>query len=72
MLSAVFDEDAYHVAPGFESGWTVRRGVDPSTEGRFSTKEEAVDFARRLAKQKAARLYIHRTNGTVASRHAYS
>ena len=72
MLSAVFDEEAYHVAPGFESGWTVRRGVERNAVRRFATKGEAVEYARALAKEKAARLYIHRVNGTVGARHTYS
>lgn len=71
MLSPVFDEEAYHVAPDFESGWAVRRGLSEGGEV-FRTKAEAEAHARQLARRRHTRLYIHREDGTVEARHTYA
>lgn len=71
MIAPVIDETAYHVTPGFTSGWTVRRGRSESGP-RFDTKAEAEVYGRQLARQRQTRLYIHREDGTVETRHTYA
>lgn len=61
----------YHVRPGAD-GWTVAAAGATEAESTHATKQEAVRAARELAGRAApSHLIIHRTDGTIQTRHAY-
>lgn len=47
------------------SGWAVRRRGAIRATKTFSRREDAVDFARDIAKKSAIDLFVHRPNGMV-------
>lgn len=59
-----------HVVPS-SSGWSVR-GTGASRATRvFSTRREALDFARRIARNNGADLIVHKRDGFVSARTSY-
>ncbi len=61
----------YHVRPGTD-GWTVAAAGATVAESTHATKQEAVKAGRSLAGRTApSHLIIHRTDGTIQTRHAY-
>lgn len=60
----VIDPDTLHVAEGEDGAWKVLREGAPTAESRHSSKYEAVDAARALARrQSAKRIQIHEPDG---------
>ena len=56
---------SYHVVPTTDGGWDVTTsGSSPATK-HFTTKQDALDFARRAAHVQGSRLVIHRSDGGV-------
>lgn len=62
--------DAIHVVPSGE-GWAIRRESEPMS-GHFPLKAEAVDAARKLAKEHERDLIVHYADGAVQSTREYS
>jgi hypothetical protein len=59
-----------HVVPT-PKGWSVRRyGANRATRV-FDRQEDAVAFARELAKKEGTELYLHRRDGTVGQTESY-
>jgi hypothetical protein len=54
--------EAFHVLPENE-GWLVRQERDPVPFGQYCTQREAIEAARRLARDGDCRLIIHDENG---------
>ena len=64
--------ESYHVVPGPRHGWSVKRsGADRATR-HFSNQEDAVLWARKLSKGRNVELIVHRRDGTVKSKDAFS
>ena len=60
-----------HVVPDRRGGWSVRRaGADRATRV-FSTKGDAVAYARDLAKKAGSELYVHAKDGAVRDKETY-
>ena len=64
------DENVYDVSPG-KDGWGVERRGAQRASGRFSTKKEAVERGRELAKSQEGRLVIRRQDGTIQEERTY-
>lgn len=50
--------------------WRITSG-DSKKSASFSTKNEAVDYARKEAKTSGSSLFIHNSNGRISSREDY-
>ena len=62
----------YHVIAKVGGGWTiVRPGARRATKN-FSTKEEAIDYARTLSRKLEAELVIHGRDGRVVASESYA
>ncbi len=57
--------EAYHVIPNPDGGWNVKKGGSTRASKHFSTKEEAVSWARELSARKEFEFVIHKEDGTV-------
>ena len=60
-----------HVVPNPKGGWSVLRSGAARATRVFDNKEDAVGFARRLAKKDSAEFYVHRRDGTIQERDSY-
>lgn len=53
----------YHIVPD-ETGWKIKQQNSSRALRKFNTKDEAVNFARNLAKQnEPSQIKIHKKNG---------
>lgn len=59
-----------HVVPRAE-GWAVRSEGNSRDTGRFSTQEEAIRVARRIARNGRGELFIHGRDGRIRDRRSY-
>ena len=59
-----------HVVPG-QSGWVVRKEGSARSARRFSTKGDAVTYARDTSKRDKGELYVHNRDGTISERNSY-
>jgi hypothetical protein len=60
-----------HVVANPKGGWSVLRSGAARATRVFDNKEDAVGFAKRLAKKDSAELYVHRRDGTIQERDSY-
>lgn len=61
--------EAIHVQPAGD-GWALRRHTNP-TIGHFSTKADAIDMGRRLAKSQELDLIVHYETGEIQTSRSY-
>lgn len=60
-----------HVVANAKGGWSVRQyGADRATRV-FDRQEDAVRFARGIAKKESSELFVHRRDGTILARDSY-
>jgi len=59
-----------HVVPN-GSKWVVRRAGASRATATYSTQKEAVDVARKIAKNQKTELYIHGKDGRIRKRDSY-
>lgn len=52
-------------------GWSVRKSDSARAERVFHTKEEAVGYARDVARRDGSEVYIHRKDGAIMETHSY-
>ena len=64
-------EHTQHVVPGTKQGWEVKDGGAADVLDHFETKQQAVDFARRVAQEAGRELIIHKKDGTVQRIHKF-
>ncbi len=60
-----------HVIASIKGGWSVRKTGSERAEKTFGTKEEAVRYGRRLARERSGELVIHRRDGLISERSTY-
>jgi hypothetical protein len=60
-----------HVVPKSDGGWAVRQSGTSRASKTFSTKGDAVSYARDRAKQGRGELYIHGKDGTIQGRDSF-
>ena len=62
-------KESNHVIPAFgRSGWAVRKSSATRASRIFRTQEEAIAYGTMISNARKIPLYIHNTNGTVASK----
>lgn len=60
-----------HVVPNPKGGWSVRQYGAVRATRVFDHKEDAVSFAKSLARKASSDLYIHRRDGTIQARDSF-
>jgi hypothetical protein len=60
-----------HVVPNPRGGWSVRHTGATRATRVFDTQEDAVQYARDVAKRESAELYVHRRDGTIKQKDSY-
>ena len=62
-----------HVVPSKkDGGWIVIKSGSERAVGRFSRKEDAVRYGRKLSRREKTELYIHKKDGSVQNRNSYN
>jgi len=59
-----------HVVPK-DGKWSVMRSGAKRASGTFQTQKEAVEHARKMAKDQGTELYIHGEDGRIRDRNSY-
>lgn len=59
-----------HVVPS-GGKWSIREAGSSRASRTFSTQDEAIEAAKKIAKSEGTELYIHGTNGRVRDRRSY-
>ncbi len=59
-----------HVVPGPE-GWSVRKAGSSRATKTYSTQQDAIDAATRIARNQKTELYIHGQDGRIRERNSY-
>jgi Uncharacterized protein conserved in bacteria (DUF2188) len=60
-----------HVVPNPKGGWGVRDSGAARASKIFPTQRDAVAYARAIAREQRARLYIHDIDGTIKERSSF-
>jgi hypothetical protein len=60
-----------HVVPNATGGWSVKKGGSTKATKIFENKSEAVGFAKTIAKNNEAELYIHKKDGQISEKRSY-
>lgn len=64
-------EPNVHVTPHHDGGWSVMREGDERASRVFDNKEEAVEFAKDLARVNMVEYIEHNRDGRIAERNSY-
>ena len=56
-----------HVVP-YKSGWSLRASGSKRASSTFSTKEEAIDVAKKRAREHGSEVYIYGQDGRIRER----
>jgi len=59
-----------HVVPSAE-GWSVRKTGSPRVTRTFSTQQDAIDAATRIARNQRTEVYVHGRDGRIRERNSY-
>lgn len=60
-----------HVIASIQGGWSVRKTGSERAEKNFDTKDEAVRYGRKVARERNGELVIHRRDGLISERNTY-
>jgi hypothetical protein len=60
-----------HVVPRTDGGWAVRKSGAARASKVFTNQEEAVKYAKDVARKEGGQMYIHRLDGTIRDRSSY-
>lgn len=60
-----------HVVASVHGGWSVRKTGSERAEKTFSTKGEAVQYGRKMARARSSELVVHRKDGLISERSTY-
>ena len=72
MAKRVIDKNSQHVIPNHKGGgWIVRKSDSSRASRTFRSKEEAVGYAKEVAKKHHTEVYIHRPDGMISSKDSY-
>jgi Uncharacterized protein conserved in bacteria (DUF2188) len=64
-------KNGHHVVPNPKGGWSVVRSGASRATRVFDSQQDALGFAKKLAKKESAELYVHRRDGTIQERDSY-
>ena len=60
-----------HVVPTVRGGWAVRRSGASRASRIFTTQQDAVTYAKEVARREGSDVYVHRVDGTITKRDTY-
>ncbi len=60
-----------HVVPNPNGGWDVKKGGAKRATKNFDNKNDAVDRARQISKNKKTELIIHNKDGRIAKKDSH-
>lgn len=60
-----------HVTPHPDGGWQVKAAGNSKATIKTDTQSEAIDIARRIARNQESELVIHRPNGQIRDRDSF-
>jgi hypothetical protein len=60
-----------HVIPNLRGGWSVRHTGAARATRVFDRQEDAVEYARDIARKEHSELYVHRRDGTIREMSRY-
>ncbi len=61
----------HHVVPKPSGGWAVNRDGTAKAIKVFSTKGDAIEFARQISRNQSAEIVIHGHDGSIVSTHNF-
>ncbi len=61
----------HHVVPNSGGGWKVKKGGSTKSSRNFERKEDAVEYAKSVAKNQGSELVIHKKNGKIQNPNSY-
>ena len=63
---------SHHVAPSKSGeGWQVKKSGAERASKTFDTKKQAVDYGREVSRNQKSELFIHNSDGKIASRDSH-
>ncbi|MRX70750.1 DUF2188 domain-containing protein [Bacillus lacus] len=65
------DEARFHVVPHDDEGWAVKKEGEDNPAYTAGSKSDAVEEAKRLAKDAGTMAYIHSEHGQIEEQHNY-
>lgn len=60
-----------HVVANPRGGWSVRHTGAARATRVFDKQEDAVHYARDIARKESSELYVHRRDGTIREKNSY-
>jgi hypothetical protein len=66
------EKSQQHVVPKRDGRWAVWRSGASRVSRIFPTEQDAVEYAKQMARKESGDLYVHRGDGTVRSRDSFS
>lgn len=64
-------KSSQHVVPNQQGSWSVRKSEASKATRVFEKKDDAVNYARSIAKKGGSELYIHKKDGTISEKRSY-
>lgn len=58
--------DEHHVVTNPDGGWDVKRNGADRASGHFDTKQDAVDYGRKVSQNQETELVIHNKDGKIS------
>jgi uncharacterized protein YdaT len=65
------NKKVHHVFPHQGGGWSVRRSDTARASRIFSNKNDAIEYARKLAQKDHSDLFVHNKDGTISQKNSY-
>ncbi len=62
---------SHHVVPSGKGGWSIKKSGDEKASRHFDNKQDAVRYARQVSINQKTELYIHKKDGTIASKDSH-
>ena len=60
-----------HVVPNANGGWDIKQGGGQRSSGHFDKKQDAVNRARAISKNKSSELFIHNKDGKIGKKDSH-
>lgn len=60
-----------HVVPNPDGGWDIKQSGATRSSGHFDKKQDAVDRARGISRNKGSELYIHNKDGKIGKKDSH-
>lgn len=63
--------ESYHVMPGLDGGWRVKKEGSHRAAKKFTTKKSAIEWAREVSRSESTELFIHKLDGRISDKVSY-